>query len=404
MLYLHNKSYYNNLAISNMKNKIFMFLAFIIFSCNSKKENNSDKMISLNETFTISDFDLKSINNIKIEENKLLLLDFWATWCGPCIASFPHLEKVQEKYKEELQIIAISDEKIETVENYLKKNKVNLSFLNDTEEKVFNFFNIQARPTSCLISEKGEFLWIGNSKKIENVLNQYLSSGSIAESTINELNKAPQLQLKQNTSIYQYSISEATDPSKYFAKNQKGENQIINLKYISVPLTEIIQDFLNVGDLNFSNNKPELETILLNLEAKSKSPNLIYGDEKIKILEDIQSIYNFSISRKNQIVDVYMLKVNDSIVLHKNIETIEGGGMVNRKNGNHEITRLNLSELAYYFQKRLKVHIQYNGDNTGKYNLKLKEFKSVNQLNILLKNYGLGLLSNKSEIEFIEID
>jgi len=93
-------------------NKILVFIIFIFFSCNSKNENNSDKIINLNETFTISDFDLKSINRQKIENDKLLLLDFWTTCCGPCIASFPHLEEIQGKYNNELQIIAISDEKV----------------------------------------------------------------------------------------------------------------------------------------------------------------------------------------------------------------------------------------------------------------------------------------------------
>jgi len=98
-------------------NKILVLIIFIFFSCNSKNKNGTDKMISLNETFTISDFDLKSVNGQKIENDKLLLLDFWATWCAPCIASFPHLEEIQDKYNSELQIIAISDEKVEKVVN-----------------------------------------------------------------------------------------------------------------------------------------------------------------------------------------------------------------------------------------------------------------------------------------------
>ncbi len=153
-----------------MKYKVLLFFAFILISCNSSNEYDSGERVKINETFDVNNFDLKSINNKKIDRTKLLLLDFWATWCGPCIASFPHLEELQAKYTNEIQIIAISDEKTEKVSSYLKKNKIDLTFFNDTEKKIFKLFNIKARPISCLISENGVFLWAGNSKDFEPVV------------------------------------------------------------------------------------------------------------------------------------------------------------------------------------------------------------------------------------------
>ncbi|MFN3190682.1 MAG: TlpA family protein disulfide reductase [Aureliella sp.] len=58
----------------------------------------------------------------KFEDGKVYVVEFWATWCGPCIASMPHLASLQEEYAAKgVQIVSISDEDLETVEKFLKR-------------------------------------------------------------------------------------------------------------------------------------------------------------------------------------------------------------------------------------------------------------------------------------------
>jgi thiol-disulfide isomerase/thioredoxin len=58
----------------------------------------------------------------KFEPNKVYVVEFWATWCGPCIASMPHLAELQKAYADKgVQIVSISDEDLETVESFLER-------------------------------------------------------------------------------------------------------------------------------------------------------------------------------------------------------------------------------------------------------------------------------------------
>lgn len=51
---------------------------------------------------------------------KVYVVEFWATWCAPCVAAMPHLAETQTKYGDKVQIVSISDEDLETIEDFLK--------------------------------------------------------------------------------------------------------------------------------------------------------------------------------------------------------------------------------------------------------------------------------------------
>ncbi|WP_439879711.1 TlpA family protein disulfide reductase [Pontibacter sp. MBLB2868] len=59
---------------------------------------------------------------------KLVLLDFWATWCGACLVNMPKLEKLQQAFGDSIQILAVTSQSREEVERFRKKNKLLQSY------------------------------------------------------------------------------------------------------------------------------------------------------------------------------------------------------------------------------------------------------------------------------------
>ena len=72
-------------------------------------------------------------------EGKVVVLDFWATWCKPCVNAFPKLNELHDIYKNQAQFIAISDDPKEKLETFL--NKVSIDIIVACDENKNDFKN-----------------------------------------------------------------------------------------------------------------------------------------------------------------------------------------------------------------------------------------------------------------------
>lgn len=91
-------------------------------------------------------------------KGKVVYLDFWASWCGPCAQSFPFMaEMAQSHRKDGLEIIAVSvDETKEDAEGFLKQHPQALTIAYDPEGVCPRDYGLETMPTSYLIDRKGQ--------------------------------------------------------------------------------------------------------------------------------------------------------------------------------------------------------------------------------------------------------
>lgn len=95
-------------------------------------------------------------------KGKVVLLDFWASWCGPCKESFPVMDELQQKYESKgLVILAVNvDEDVTAMKDFLKDHPVQFNILHDATKKLVGTANIASMPTSFLIGKDGKVVAI----------------------------------------------------------------------------------------------------------------------------------------------------------------------------------------------------------------------------------------------------
>jgi thiol-disulfide isomerase/thioredoxin len=136
---------------------VFAITLFISEGRSSQFDNIND-IANTSENEKAPDFTLLTLNGeeVKLTDYKdmIVILDFWATWCGPCRRGIPDLVSIQKEYKDDVVVIGISLDQPSTQRNikpFIDHFGINYPIVLGTIDVVVAYGNIQAIPTSFII-------------------------------------------------------------------------------------------------------------------------------------------------------------------------------------------------------------------------------------------------------------
>jgi thiol-disulfide isomerase/thioredoxin len=312
--------------------KSFFSILLLIFLIPYSYAQNSIKVGDKAPKINVTDYLLNSPKD-KNFENKFIVLEFWATWCAPCLSAVPHLNDLQSKYndRDDLVFLSLTYEKPEKVKRTLEKVKFNTIVISDQTKQTESNFNVKGIPHTVLIDNRGIIKWIGTPMELtasllDNLLvGQPISSKVIAKK-VEE--KSEMVSIKKNVEValgflkdsnnhYTFSLSKALENDDIMSIDALFKGKYLDLN------SDVKSMFSKINKI------PESQ-IIVPKELKSNY-NLLYKNLNEMDLEahgnilknNLLTALNLSETILTKKVNVYLFKVNDSKKLPISIDQNE---------------------------------------------------------------------------------
>jgi thiol-disulfide isomerase/thioredoxin len=153
------------------------FMRQIAFAPSVVDAEDTEKIVSYN--WNLNGLNTESINFNEFE-GKVVFVNFWATWCPPCRAEMPMIQKLYDDYKDKVAFVFVTSEKLNTVETFFNDKGYNLPVYNSVTIPPNKFTETNSIPASYLIdingniriSKVGAANW--NSEKVRSLLDSLL--------------------------------------------------------------------------------------------------------------------------------------------------------------------------------------------------------------------------------------
>ena len=131
-----------------------------------------------------ADFRLKDLEGretqLKSLRGNVVLLNFWATWCGPCRLEMPVIENLHQQFhKKGLRVFGVNDEEIDTIREYVAEHEYSFPTLVDTDQQAMNLYRIRGIPTMVVIDREGKIVQYRLGLSRESDLRSWLKKAGI---------------------------------------------------------------------------------------------------------------------------------------------------------------------------------------------------------------------------------
>lgn len=371
---------------------------------------------------------MSSIDSWESLKGKWLFLEFWATWCAPCIAKMPKLNSLQNEMKEEnIQFISISPEKPGIVKRFLKRKAIAGWIGVDSDQSFIKALGVKYYPTTILISPNGvvhAYLDASNldKKTLLKAMNTELATDKRTSKVMEKKvisykeNKQKNLKITDKGATLKKSmvVSNKSDKKAKKKTDKKKNNAVYKIEITKAETTKGFKYTNKKGGKLISTNITLAE--LLSIACNIPKP-LIKGDESI-----LNARYNVNVllPKGNEMLFEQMLRAAiqkklDLVLYEEKQETIgyelsapngvskdlyvssEKRGKASADKGILAATNFSLKFLVQNIEDVLKVNVLDQTNLTEKYDYNLYWEANNPETIISALKEQLGLLLTKKK-------
>ncbi|PCJ24930.1 MAG: hypothetical protein COA97_08950 [Flavobacteriales bacterium] len=364
----------------NNKNVISIILVvFLIILSNATYSQKGESPIHISEWVKGKETNLN---------NKTIIIEFWATWCKPCVGAISHINELSKKNSSD-SVVFISMTSYDTkekVEAFLQKHNFKTYVVIDDNKKTYKKLNINSIPTTLIINPQKEVVWKGDPGQLTSQnLQLYLSKKTIPTVDI------------QNPEFFSFNISYAYD--RDISKTSYTGGNPEKVDFINKDLESIIrQIFIFYGKFSSYGKNIEYKFIgTLPIEPKvnfNYTIDTTYSKKArlFTLMNNLALIYNFKVDTVWEEKQVY------NMLLPTNYDNIDTSSYSYKKvGGEHKFERIDLYKLERNLFNEFKINLLIKGDKSRKVNCSIYE-NDLEKTIKSLKESGIKLTPKKINI------
>lgn len=351
-------------------------------------------------------------------KGKYIVIDFWATWCAPCLAALPHLNGIEQRFRDnhELIFLSISDEKPEIIKKILPKFHFTSLVVSDTTSATLKSFHIRALPSVCLIDKLGILKWVGTPEELNEdlvlkVINEEhiatLNKNTTSDDSVDSLSKKYNQIFSDSArkNYFDCSISETEGDSKSMSRNGNGTYNKVQM-HIEIPLLFATLLNCSIAQINLPDRLMNKKISFCYKQTGLLNP--IYADTILlnKIMERLNLKSKVSLQEKliYSLTVINSHKLSESIV-NQNGRLVKEGFSISSDNRVITIHNSPLTALVIALREVLGADVQLGPkfNLESRYDLDISNI-SASDLSKSLSAYGILLQSKVSKIRVFNFE
>lgn len=345
-----------------------------------------------------------------IKEKSYVFIEFWATWCAPCVAQIPHVNELNKATRQyNVTFISLSDEKTDKIKSFLNKKPINGVVAVDTNRFFFKKYDVKAIPKIVILSPEGALLWQGRANNLsESQLKRILQDGEIPETmqkngVAADESSSGSDEGSASTALYKLTVDRSVmDGGAYWSSKTIGENNAFMKTTIENYLLPQI-----VGNLaGFPRHRVDWQ----NSEASEFPLSVTYINRAednpgqpgydAHLLTQLASIFSLDIDTVSRPDSVYYIKVVDRDQL--NLQPNYNGSKASYAEGIYRLSGVTLDQLADYICSELKLNVAIGPGAPEGYGTFEFEGDNLEEVKMSLRTEcGITLTTSKERVDYL---
>ncbi len=399
-----------------MQKLLFLVAVVLLYSCNKDTIAVSETEAQIASRVPNLKFqkllnDTQSESNLYDYKEDFIILDFWATWCGPCLTAFPKMSDLQKTFKGKLKIIAVTDEGPERIEAFLKNRPQQFTVAIDEDKVINNYFKHVYIPHYVILDKNKKVVAITNG--------EYITKETIAKLIAG---KAVTFKEKKENLTF--------DPNKPLGTVDKP----IVYQTTLLPYNKDIMGMTSIGSLesnrlfaynttftsmlrtafqySYSRTKEQLKNPEKHefKEENRYSYEMIYPDylfeERLELMkQDIEKLSGLKATIKTELSDVFVLqKIPNSTVVIPISTQLPNPDRTLRYGEGITLQGEPMERLRSYYEEVVQLPVVDETNYNKVYDIAVKWFEENPEQGLAeLNKYGLELKRSKRNVDFLII-